>query len=121
MRMNVQFDGMKELTALLSRIPKHNIPAGVKQAVGTSALNIQRNAKKNCPVDTGALRNSIVADFYSNGMAAEVEARMPYAPFIEFGTRYSPAQPFLFPAFDQESPKFQEAVRQVLTDAFRKP
>ncbi len=44
------------------------------------------------PVDTGALANSIVVE--SEGETAHVGSTLPYARFVQYGTRYMAAQPF---------------------------
>ena len=53
-----------------------------------SALKIQRDAKRNAPVDMGALRNSIYMDYdyQKNKLTYKVGASASYAPYIEFGT-----------------------------------
>lgn len=118
MRVHVEIDGMKEFRAVITDLRKKKIPVVVKQIVAASALNVQFDAKDNCAVDTGALRNSIVVDFYEEGHAAEIEARMPYAPFVEFGTRFQRAQPYMIPAFQKERPRFEQAIRDALREVF---
>jgi HK97 gp10 family phage protein len=44
----------------------------------------------------GALRESIEAEY--DGLICHVYATVPYAKYVEFGTRYMDAQPFLWPA-----------------------
>jgi len=53
-----------------------------------SALKIQKDAKRNAPVDMGTLRNSIFLDFdyQKNKLTYKVGASASYAPYIEFGT-----------------------------------
>ena len=83
-----------------------------------------------CPVDTGALRNSIrsVVKEEGTGIVAEVVTNLEYAPYVEFGTgikgENSPsppkanvgqgyrsdwvgqvAQPFLYPALANNKDK----------------
>ena len=55
------------------------------EAVGLAA---ERFAKKNCPVDSGRLRNSISHDVASeNGeKAAYIGTNISYAPYVEIGT-----------------------------------
>lgn len=61
------------------------------------AFQVEAAAKINAPVDTGLLRNSIQSERLS-AMQALVFAGVEYAVFVELGTRYAPAQPFLLPA-----------------------
>lgn len=117
----------------------------VKNVVAESALNIQREAKKRTPVDTGRLRSSIAIEF-SDGLTATIGTNVEYAAAVEFGSqphfpppsalagwarrhgmngkefvlarkiarRGTPAQPFLFPSFEQERPKFIANARRVV-------
>jgi HK97 gp10 family phage protein len=73
-------------------------PTGV--ALLRSAVLVERVAKRLCPVDTGRLRGSITHDLArdARGLVATVGTLVEYAPFVEFGTRYMRAQPFLRPA-----------------------
>jgi len=57
-------------------------------SIRESALKIQKDAKRNAPVDMGTLRNSIFIDFdyQKNKLTYKVGASASYAPYIEFGT-----------------------------------
>ena len=121
-----------------------------RNTVNESALNIQREAKKACPVDTGRLRSSIRPVFFADGMAADVGTDVEYAANVEFATKpHMPpsgalsgwakrqlgnegaayavalkikesgtvAKPFLFPAFEQERPKFERRLKSILRKA----
>lgn len=86
----------------------------IRSQVSTSADSITRVAKQLCPVDTGRLRDSIHPEFSNNGMDAQVVTDVFYAPFVEFGTSRQRAQPFLFPAAEQERQKFLSAIKRIL-------
>lgn len=64
------------------------------------ALQVERAAKRYCAVDTGRLRSSISHGIRRDpgGLLAVVGTNVDYAPYVEFGTRYMAAQPFLRPA-----------------------
>lgn len=106
-----------------------------KDTVFDSCMRIEANAKINCVVDTGELRSNIRTHFTDDGMLGSVGTDVAHGPFVEFGTGqrgsasgvaipegvdYSygskagmAAQPFLFPAFEQERPTFEENLRDV--------
>lgn len=55
------------------------------------ALRVEREARKNAPVDTGRLRASITHRVYPEGttkVVAEVGTNVAYAAAQEFGTRH---------------------------------
>lgn len=66
-----------------------------------SADNIKRRSKNIAPWDTGAMSQ----DIYDNMMRRfqyEVVSPQYYSIFVELGTRFMMAQPFLYPAVDEE-------------------
>lgn len=64
------------------------------------AVQVETGAKQRCPVDTGRLRSSISwrLEQEQGGLAAYVGTVTEYAPFVELGTRFMSARPFLLPA-----------------------
>ena len=131
------------MNVLLRKIAKANgeVQAKVKRANQITSLNIERQAKRNATksVDTGRLRSAIVADH--SGTEANVEVKIKYAQYVEFGTgafaaeylstkdkdlrEYAmtffetgkgrvTARPFLFPAAEAERPKHIERMRKAL-------
>ncbi len=60
-------------------------------------------ARREAPVRTGRLRDSIVSlplERHGGRMTAGVWAQAPYALWVEIGTRRMRAQPYLRPALD---------------------
>lgn len=61
----------------------------IKKAAGNeledTAHKVERQAKELVPIDTGALRSSIVT--FGNGLYYTITASTPYAKYIEDGTR----------------------------------
>ena len=79
------------------------------KAVKKVCLYIEGVAKRNCPVDTGNLRNSLATVM---GAAPDdptlgfVGTNVEYAAFVEFGTRHQAAQPYLGPALEDARRRF---------------
>lgn len=73
-------------------------------AVKGVCLRIEGVAKRNCPVDTGNLRNSLTTVMDSTPADEKalgfVGTNVEYAAFVEFGTIHMAAQPFLGPALE---------------------
>ena len=67
-----------------------------------------------CPRDTGNLANSITLESADNGFTAEVEPHTDYAAYVEYGTRFMPAQPYMRPAFIQESARFKSDLEKLM-------
>lgn len=84
--------------------------AGMSKAV----LIVERQAKEDCPVDTGRLRASINSrvETENNDIVGIVGTVVEYAPFVEFGTSKMSAKPFLFPALEMKKGEVEEALRR---------
>jgi len=139
----ISVQGMNVLLRKIAKADKE-VQAKVKRANQITSLNIERGAKQNAPTNKkigagGRLRSAIVADH--SGKEANVEVKVKYAQYLEFGTgafaaeylstkdkdlrEYAmtfyetgkgrmPAQPFLFPAAEAERPKHIERMRKAL-------
>lgn len=140
MRVDIDIRGLQQAIQRIGRFEFEKLRA-VKDAVNESALNVQSGAKRRCTVNTGRLRASITLEPFNGGLAVKVGTKVEYAKAVEFGTgphiirpknkralfwpgarhpvklvRHpgSRAKPFLFPAWEEERPKFIRAVREAL-------
>lgn len=123
-----QFTPRSSLGQFISTV----ISPGVLASVQASADLIRDTAKAYCPVDTGALRDSIESSSRETGKSAvgTVTVGMPYGPYVEYGTGRRGAespdagpgpytlswpgmtpQPYMRPAVDES--------RQPILDIFR--
>jgi HK97 gp10 family phage protein len=115
--LSVEVTGAKEIFARLG-----GIDAAARQALGQglidAAESLRREAASAAPKRTGRLRDSIaVVSDSLDGLA--VAAQAPYARFVEFGTRTSPAHPFLAPALFRLRRAVVERVGEILSRAVR--
>jgi HK97 gp10 family phage protein len=88
-----------------------------------------RLTRELAPVDTGFLRAHIRKRVSDDGLAYEVgvreddfeDAGKPFYPvYLEFGTRFMSARPFIFPARDATVPEFRRALGTELRAAIRR-
>jgi HK97 gp10 family phage protein len=82
------------------------VEANSRAAPKRTADRIVTKAKTYVPVDTGALKNSIRAETVEAGKSAIVTVNEPYAGYVEYGTVFMAAQPFLTPATEEETGAF---------------
>ena len=121
--MSVRIEGMGRLRVALLRVTGEGEKA-VRREVKRSALNVQNGARRRVPVDTGRLRNSIAHEIDADGMDATIGSNVEYAPYVEFGTENEDgtvrmrAQPYLFPALEEERAAFVARLRTQLGAAF---
>lgn len=82
------------------------------KAVAKAARDIEAGAKQRAPVDTGNLRNSILA-VQVRSFNWRVDANAYYSIYQEFGTSKMAAHPFLIPAAEAVTPSFVAAMSQI--------
>lgn len=82
-----------------NRFPEaiRSIPARRHEVLQAAAFAIQAHAKNIVPVRTGTLKASIQVWPEGHNRYA-VGTTVVYAPYVEFGTRYMAARPYLRPA-----------------------
>jgi HK97 gp10 family phage protein len=79
------------------------------------AMEVKEYAKSLAPFRTGHLRSSIYAKI--NDWVAEVGAEATYALFVEFGTRYMQAHPYLYPAIQEHLPMLEQSICEAIDEA----
>ena len=103
-RKNVSLKGVSELT---KKLKANTNLKDVKQVVKQNTAELTQGAQRKAPVDTGNLRRSINMDLSDGGLTGKVKPTADYAPYLEYGTRFQSAQPFMRPAFNKQKAKFK--------------
>lgn len=118
MKMNMELKGLEQL---INKLQDYQVDkkAEVSEIVKETAFKIQAGAKQRAPVDTGHMKRNIKVDIASDEMSAEIGTRgddVEYSVHVEFGTKNTPAQPFLFPAYEDERPEYLRKLKNALGD-----
>lgn len=90
--------------------------AALEKIVQQAGLEMQAEAKKRVRVDTGRLRSSIMQRLERQGkykITAIVDTNVKYAKFIEYGTKYMKAYPFLRPAHKIALANYRKRVKNL--------
>lgn len=107
-RVTVDYDRFDEIEAA--------IELSVEHAINDAGSMIAETAQAIVPVDTGRLRASITLNKIGN-LIVEVFTVVEYGPYVEYGTRYMAAQPFMRPAYERNYANIvaqvAEAIRRV--------
>lgn len=87
----IKIENDKQVRDNLRRIAIDLHGKPIVDAMTKAVLIVERRAKKNAPVDTGRLRNSITHAIESSGglnphVRGIVGTNVKYAPYMEFGT-----------------------------------
>ena len=87
----------------------------VHRQLASWAADVKALARQLVPVRSGHLRSSIYAKIREWG--AEIGAEATYALFVELGTRYMRARPYLYPAIQAYLPQLEEIIRDAIETA----
>ena len=105
---------VKGLNRLQQKLVKMADPARINEVVLRNTTELQEKAKRNAPVDTGFLQGSIRFDMQGGGKTGVVKATADYAQYVELGTRFMLAQPYMKPAFDEQKEIFLKDLKKAV-------
>jgi len=94
--------GVEEFTLAMD-VFSEEIRSQVREVFHELGANIKEYARAIVPVRTGYLQSTIY--YRTAEWEIIVGARALYAGYVEYGTRYMAAQPYLGPAFDFYEPQ----------------
>lgn len=96
-------------TALLDKITAEMQPKAAA-VVNKYGLAMATEAAKAAPVDTSALRNSLLSESkMTDDLTYTISDGVEYGVWQEFGTSRIPAHPFLVPAVENWTARFLKA------------
>ena len=110
-----------KLTGLdkLQKALKENVTMDdVKKVVKTNGIQMHRKMQANADFtkgyQTGQTKRSIGLEIKDNGFTAEVAPTTDYSPYLEYGTRFMGAQPFVKPAHNEQKQKFKSDMQKLV-------
>jgi len=106
-------DFTPKLRGLTDRM-KQNIIQNADQVGG----EMENMAKSLAAVRTGYMRDSVFHDVVPSDLGFMFGARAPYSGYVEFGTRFQRAQPFIRPALDAKQSRLLDAILHGVMQAF---
>ena len=109
--MGVKLIGFEKLEAKLT---KNMDLSAVKTVVKKNGAEMQKKAMEEAPVLTHHLQKSIMLEITDGGKTAEVESTAEYGAYVELGTRFMKAQPYLKPAFEEQKEKFKADMKELV-------
>ena len=84
----------------------------VERALTRIGLSAEGYAKKECPVDTGNLRNSITHEVVQSEKSVYIGTNVEYAAYVELGTTRTKAKPYLKPAATEHSTVYMRIMEE---------
>lgn len=111
----IKIEGLEKLEKQLKKnVTLNDVKRVVRHNGAALQQEIQRNADFKKGYQTGATHDSIGLDIVDAGMTAESGPTTEYAWYVEKGTRYMEAQPFVKPALDEQEKKFEKDMRKLV-------
>lgn len=112
--MSCYVEGVEEFRQAMQRFDV-SMQKHVHRQLESWAEDVKALARQLVPVRTGYLRNTIYAKIRE--WIATVGAEASYACWVEFGTRYMHARPFLHPAIREHLPRLERIICDALEAA----
>lgn len=109
--VHLDISGHEEFKRAIARFDTQ-MQSKVREQLQEWARQVQQLAQKKVPVRTGYLQSTIYAKIQE--WVAEIGAEATYALFVEFGTRYMQAQPYLQPAIQEGLPSLERIILEAL-------
>lgn len=113
MRMRVDIKGVAELHRAV--VKGANVIQDLEHSIAKNGSEMQQEAMRQAPVDTGHLKRSI--SLSGDSLSAEIESKSEYAPYQEYGTRFQPGKPHIRPAFEKQKPIFEQDIKNIVMKA----
>lgn len=111
----IKVDGLDELQkALKENVTMDDVKSVVRQNGTEMHRKIKRNADFKKGYATGTTKRSIGLEFKDGGFTAEVEPTTEYSPYLEYGTRFMDAQPFVKPGHNEQVAKFKRDMQKLV-------
>lgn len=106
--------GIDELQkALKSNVTMNDVKRVVRQNGSEMNEKIVKNADFNKGYQTGRTKGSVHLTITDAGLTAESGATTEYAEYLENGTRFMEAQPFVKPAFEEQKKIFERDLNKI--------
>lgn len=125
--LSVEFDfpGFAELEKLMKN--DANITQKVKRVVQKNGNELKNRMVRKADFrghmegkkfvkPTGATKRSITEKVAFSGLSVTVGPTTEYAPYLEYGTRFMEAQPFVRPAFEEQRRKFERDLDNIIKE-----
>ncbi len=103
-------DGLSQLISKFEKMRKVDVSEQIKDG----GVLIKNTAQNTVRVDTGRLKGDIREHYDKDTETSTVYTTVNYAPYLEFGTRFMRAYPFLLPAFNKNIKFIKDSIKSAI-------
>lgn len=108
---------------LMRKLSKLKDASGIIAVVKDNGADLQQRMQRKADeaftkgYATGQTSRSIGVEIVDGGKTAFVGAQTEYAPYLEHGTRFMDAEPFVHPAAKEQGKKFEKELIKLLKES----
>lgn len=107
--MKIKIEGLEELQKVLkSKVTLDDVKTVVRKNGAQLQQKIQRNADFKMGYQTGQTKRSVTLQIADAGLTAISGPTTDYSPYLEYGTRFMDAQPFVRPGLEEQARTFRK-------------
>lgn len=111
----IKWEGLEDLQKKLRENVSMNLVKKTVQQNGQELRSkIQEKAEFTKGYQTGQTKRSVTLDIKDGGFTAESGPTTEYSPYVEYGTRFMDAQPFVRPALEEQASKFKRDMQKLV-------
>lgn len=102
------------IDALQKKLRENVTLKDVKHIVKSNTSSMNSKMQNLAPVDTGNMKRSITSELTLGGLTGKSGPHTNYASYVEYGTRFQNAQPFVKPAFNIQKKVFTKDLERLM-------
>ena len=111
----LEIKGLDKLErSLRENVTMNDVKRVVRHNGSEMHKKMQANADFSKGYQTGTTKRSIGLEIKDGGFTAEVAPETEYSPYLEYGTRFMDAQPFVKPAYNSQKIKFKRDMQKLV-------
>lgn len=111
----IKLEGLDKLQkALKENVTMDDVKKVVRHNGSQMQQKMQANADFAKGYQTGQTKRSIGLEIRDSGFTAESGPETDYSPYVEYGTRFMQAQPFVKPAYNEQKQKFKSDMQKLV-------
>jgi HK97 gp10 family phage protein len=111
----IKLTGLDKLQkALKENVTMDDVKNTVKKNGSQMQRKMQANADFKMGYQTGQTKDSIRLEVYDGGFTAAAGPTTEHSPYLEYGTRFMQAQPFVKPAHNEQKEKFKRDMQKLV-------
>ena len=110
----IKVEGLDDLQkALKENVTLDDVKKVVRHNGSQLHRKMQNKADFRKGYQTGQTKRSIGLEITDGGFSAEVEPTTEHSPYLEYGTRFMDAQPFVKPSWDEQKEQFKRDMQKL--------